>query len=112
MIYGNNSRIAITEIGEELDNAGLQCRTDLATCCDHVQGGFWRYPNGSLVRIESSNEGFYRNRGDRVVFLFRRTNVTQPTGLYCCEILTVANPESFTRICVHLYIGKLLFQTL
>ena len=101
--YRNNSEIAITEVGEE-DNA-LKCRTDLNTCCSHFnpgqsRGGEWRYPNNSLVGYISSGD-IYRDRGSMVVSLYRR-NATQPTGLYCCEVPTAADPNATIILCIHL----------
>ena len=103
-IYGNNSEIAITEVGEG-DNA-LQCRTDLTTCCRNMPPemrlGEWHYPNNSRVNISASGDGIYRTRGSMVVILNRRNGATQPTGLYCCEMPTAAHTNTNSRICIYL----------
>ena len=98
--YANNSAIAITEVGEA-DNAVL-CMTDLITCCGgdtaETRKGNWRYPDGTLVNNNASGDGIYRDRRDMVVRLHRRSSATTPTGRYCCEVPTMANPSSI--ICI------------
>ena len=98
--YGNNSEIAITEVGEGFN--ALQCRTDLATCCSTLQLGEWHYPNNSLVGGRKSGDDIYRTRGNMSVSLNRRNGVTQPTGLYCCEMPTAADPNTNATICITL----------
>ena len=102
MTYANNAAIAITEVGEG-DNAVL-CRTDLTTCCTNNGGetrqGHWIYPNGTLVDNNDSGDDIYRNRGTMVVRLNRRNSATTPTGQYCCEVPTMANPSSNATICI------------
>ena len=106
----NYSEIVITEVGEG-DNA-LQCRTDLITCCindpanDRTRQGGWHYPNNSLVNNNVSGDGIYRTRGSMVVSLHRRNGVTQPTGLYCCEVPTAADPNTNATICIYLNISE------
>ena len=104
MSYANNSEIPITEVGEG-DNA-LQCRTDLTTCCRNMppemRQGEWHYPDYSLVNINDSGDGIYRTRGSMVVYLHRRNGVTQPTGLYTCEVPTAAHPNTNSAICIYL----------
>ena len=100
--YANNTAININEVGEG-DNAVL-CRTDLTTCCGFTEGetwqGNWRYPNGTLVNNNASDDDIYRDRRTMVVRLHRRNNATTPTGQYCCEVPTIANPSSNGTICI------------
>ena len=100
-IYANNSEIAITKVGEG-DNAVL-CRTDRTDCCILMDSGGmrigeWRYPNNTIVNNRASGSDFYRTRGTMVVALNRRNNATQPTGLYCCEVATMAGLNA--TICI------------
>ena len=103
MVRGRESisEIAITEVGEG-DNNALQCRTDLTTCCRDQRLGEWHYPDNSLVNIKANGDGIYRTRGRMVVSLNRRNGVTQPTGFYCCEMPTAADPNTTSRICIYL----------
>ncbi len=103
--YTSNAEIAITEVGE--DSNALLCRTDKTDCCGSKPGetrqGEWFYPNNTIVGTASSGGDFYRNRGTGVVRLNRRNGATQPTGLYCCQVASRADPNA--RICIYL-VGK------
>ena len=82
------------------------CKTDRTDCCNSASGnalGEWKYPNGTLVGLRGGSDDFYRNRGSRIVRLNRRNGATGPTGLYCCEVASVA--DSNARICINL--GKI-----
>ena len=91
-LYGNDSNILITNIGEG-DEGALLCFTDLVQCCrkEHTSDksrafGKWLYPNGSDVGIYDDAEEFYRNRGPSRVRLNRRNDTTSPVGSFCCEV--------------------------
>jgi hypothetical protein len=95
-VYANNSVIQITDIGETdyyyTSNTGLQCITDRMPCCASIESrtGQWFFPNGmATVPNQGGATTFYRNRGnDGTVNLNRiNTDVTFPTGLFCCEVL-------------------------
>ena len=90
--YRNGSNILIDEIGEG-DDGALLCVTDLVQCCrgEDTPGvggalGEWLYPDGSLVRVKDSGDGFYRDRGAGAVRLNRRNDTMSPTGQFCCVI--------------------------
>ena len=84
--YENNSAINILAIGEG-DNS-LLCKTNKQDCCGTVPNRFGQffYPNGVKVPIRSAGEGFYRNRGNQLIRLNRRSGTSSPTGKYFCEI--------------------------
>ena len=88
----------------------MLCRTDLTNCCiftgmmGDMRIGEWRYPDNNLVRISGSGDDFYRTRGNRTVILHRRNGALQPTGLYCCEVATMADRNA--TICIELARGK------
>ena len=90
MFYGNNSNVAIGDIGVE-DNS-LLCLTDSTQCCrgsDNPNGalGEWYFPGGSPVPDGTdTSRDIFRNRGASVVRLNRRNNAQSPTGVYRCEI--------------------------
>ena len=102
MTYSTGSQIPITDVGESTPTSGgaLVCRTDRDDCCrdDPMAGetrqGEWRYPNGSLVGISASGDDIYRTRGASTVLLNRRNGATGPTGQYCCEVASVADPDA------------------
>ena len=96
--YANDTTINITEVGEG-DNAVL-CMTNLTPCCRNSQQGDWIYPDGTPVNGNRTGDDIYRDRRDMVVRLHRRNNVITPTGQYCCEVPTMANPSSNATICI------------
>ena len=105
--YPANFQIPPTEVGESTaatSGSALFCRTYRINCCGDGDGetrqGEWLYPNGTQVRTSDSGDDFYRKRGTGVVILNRRNGATGPTGLYCCEVASVDDPNA--RICINL----------
>ena len=95
MVYGNNSAIQITEIGETNPdtslNNGLQCITDRMPCCSTLPNrhGGWLFPDGTTIPGPAQNPTtFYRNRGDDGTVNLNRLNINvmMPTGLFYCEV--------------------------
>ncbi len=61
--------------------------TEYEDCCNAqttVAGEFY-YPDGSIVGSSSSNP-MYRSRGEQLIRLNKRTDVTPETGRYRCEM--------------------------
>ena len=111
--YPANATIPIADVGEE--STALLCRTDRTDCCHgnqrgKIQQGEWIYPNGDHVDSTGSGDDIYRNRDTSVVRLNRRNGATGPTGRYCCEVPSVADPNA--SICIILigisYISRIL----
>ena len=107
MSYPANSAIPITDISESTESSGggLVCRTDRTDCCSlglhRTRQEDWIYPDGvTPVRNNGSGDANYRTRGVGTVILNRRNDATGPTGLYCCEVASVDDPNS--RICISL----------
>ena len=70
----------------------VQCRTDLDRCCTNKQGNYrgdWYFPNGNRLPFDKLND-IHEARQDRAVHL-RRKRATSPSGLYRCDIETVAS---------------------
>ena len=111
-VYGNNSNILITDIGER-GNGPLLCFTDLIQCChnDHISGnnalGEWFFPSGSAVGVDSTKD-FYKSRGPSRVRLHRKKNVTSLIGHFCCEVPDATLTK--IRICVN--VGELTHVTI
>ena len=97
-VYANNSVIDINLVGEGFDGSqitdggALECHTDDTTCCrgiDNPNGpgrGEWYYPDGTVVLPPGNDTGFYRTRSHMVIRLNRVGGVTEPRGVYRCEI--------------------------
>ena len=74
---------------------GVQCHTDLTTCCSRQQGndsGDWYAPD-SVTRLPFFQSGdlnaAFECRGSQTVTLYRRSkhNLTDiQSGIYCCDI--------------------------
>ena len=85
-VHLNNSAIPLLGIGEG-DHA-LQCKTNKEECCKTLPNRFgdFYYPDGTKVSNFNSENGLYRNRGQKVINLNRRVGFILPTGKYRCEI--------------------------
>ena len=103
--YANNTSLFITDLGN-VDNNNVLCMTDLADCCTAPGRGQWIYPDdflnadgNSLVRF--NDDDIFRTRGAMmVVRLERRNNPIGPTGQYCCQVPTMATPNTDSTMCV------------
>ena len=71
----------------------MRCHTDLFTCCTGSQGhhrGDWYFPNGNALSGSGGGGDIYKRRDAQVVHLCRRNNAMSPSGIYRCDIETVA----------------------
>ena len=103
----DHSYVDLSTVGTVDDNA-VVCHTDLSTCCSGSQGfhrGNWYFPNGTRLPLAGV---IYLGRTDQIAVI-RRTTATGPTGIYRCDIQTVA-VHSNTDISVGetLYVGLYL----
>ena len=90
----NHSYVDLNTIGTDLNNAdGVQCHTDLSTCCSGAQGpdrGDWYFPNGN--RLEFYGFLFpllYESRRPQKVVMYYR-GYFGTSGVYRCDIETIA----------------------
>ena len=91
----NHSYEDLTLVGTDNSDPGniVSCHTDLNTCCGPSQGdhrGDWYFPNGSILEISRFGGDIYRTRGNMRVNLRRRNNAMSPSGIYRCDMQTVA----------------------
>ena len=105
-VYANDSAVSVREIGKQ--NNGLHCITDKRSCCmTVVRTGEWLFSNGSRVpdAYDSSSRSFYTSRGDDGTVTLNRlnSNVTSPTGLFCCVVPDAT--DTLQTVCI--YISKL-----
>ena len=86
----NHSYVYLSTVGRASDNSdSVVCYTDLSTCCSGSQGshrGDWYFPDGSRLLFTSS---IGLTRGAQIAVI-RRSSGTGPTGIYRCDIPTVA----------------------
>ena len=86
----NNSYVDLNTVGNDFNNAdGVQCRTNLSTCCSRTEGpdrGDWYFPNGNILDF---NGGVYERRSaQRVDVYYSGSGGT--SGIYRCDIETNA----------------------
>ena len=91
----------------ENDGSGsdsVQCHTDLNTCCRVVHGphrGDWYFPGGDVLIFANGSDIIRIRQAQRVDL--RRKRGTGPTGIYRCDIATVAVHDNGMRETV--YVG-------
>ena len=100
-LYGNNSIVTITDIGDEVHSA-LLCITNNRGCCDSDESGgtngiLWYLPKGMLVN--RSGLSFYQNAGSSVLRLFRKRGATSPNGIFHCQVPDASGTQK------HIFIG-------
>ena len=91
----DHSYVDISLVGDDFSGSDtVQCHTDLNTCCRGAEGhhrGDWYFPSGDRLAIPSNIGGnIFEARTDRRVDIHRINNHNQPTGIYRCDIPTVA----------------------
>ena len=95
-ILPNHAYVDLTTVGDDIDSDPgdtVRCHTDLSTCCTSNQGshrGDWYFPDGSVLLLASTNNDIVEDREPQVVHIRRRNNAMSPTGIYHCDIETVA----------------------
>ena len=110
-ILPNHSYVDLTLVRGS-PGQGVECHTDLTTCCGVNQGqhrGDWFFPDGSKLP-------FFKNAGNfdiselrapepQMVQLFRRNNARSPSGIYRCDIAIIddTDNEGIETIYVGLY---------
>ena len=89
----DHSYVDISQVGNDYigGNDTLQCHTDLNPCCSATQGthrGDWYFPDGNRLPTPDGSDIFQSRQAQRVEL--RRNSGTGPTGIYRCDIETVA----------------------
>ena len=101
----DHSYVDISLVGTGSDS--VQCHTDLSTCCSNTEGshrGDWYFPYGVRLPLPDGSDIVESRHVQRVDL--RRNRGTGPTGIYRCDIPTVAvhhSTENSVRASV--YVG-------
>ena len=89
----NHAYVDITLVGSDSNNT-VRCHTDLETGCTSSQGvhcGNWYFPDGSeLANASGGDDNIWKHHAPQRVDIHRRSNATSPSGIYHCDIETVA----------------------
>ena len=91
----NHAYVDLTTVGNDASATGdtVRCHTDLSTCCTSNHGihrGDWYFPNGSVLSGSGAGGDIYKRREALRVDLRRRNDAISQSGIYHCEIETVA----------------------
>ena len=92
----NNSYVDLSQVGNDFSGSdGVQCLTDLSSCCTGTQGpvhrGDWYFPDGDRLPFNGDNVGFFEFRVSQGVDIRLWNNANSPTvGIYRCYIPTIA----------------------
>ena len=108
-ILPNNSYVDVSLVRDPLsDGEGVQCHTDLTTCCSSDQdmdSGDWYAPDSEdKLPLESENNSknsTFERHGNQIVTLYRRSTAVIQSGVYRCEI--AVNGSSRGTVYVGLY---------
>ena len=93
----DHSYVDLSTVRNAGDNSdSVVCHTDLATCCSGGQGihrGDWYFPDGTVLpSIGPSSVTIVLGRTAQIAVI-RRTTATGPTGIYRCDIPTIADHD-------------------
>ena len=90
----NNSYVDLSQVGDDGSGSdSVQCITDLTTCCSDDQGvhrGDWYFPDGDRLPFSGDGDNIVETRYAQRVDIRHRNNANSPTGIYRCDIPTLA----------------------
>ena len=91
----NHAYVNLTTVEEDIGDPGntVRCHSDLSTCCSTGEGdhrGSWFFPDGTELRFTSSSDDIVMDREPQEVHILRRNNAMSPSGIYRCDIETMA----------------------
>ena len=90
----NHSYVDLRLVGNDVSGSdSVQCHTDLSTCCSSAQGvhrGDWYFPDGTELPLIPDPGDTYEQREAQRLDLHRENDATPPSGVYRCDIATVA----------------------
>ena len=105
----NHSYVNLSLVGDDY-YAGVQCHSDLSTCCQGFHRGDWYFHNGTRLPLPGGGDIYESRRAQRVE-LYRSNSATSPVGIYRCDIATVAVHDVYdisirAAVYVGLYTGS------
>ena len=89
----NHAYVDLTTVEEDIGDPGnitVRCHSDLSTCCSNGEGGSWYFPDGDELQFTSSSDDIVMGREPQEVHILRRNNAMSPSGIYRCDIETMA----------------------
>ena len=108
----NHAYVDLTAVGDDDGDSGntVRCHTDLTTCCSGTEvqhRGDWYFPNRTTRLPFSTNTAtFFESRDAQRVDIRRRSGANPPSGIYRCEIPTIAvSDENDISVRDTVYVG-------
>ena len=91
----NHAYVDLTTVDEDIGDPGntVRCHSDLETCCSNGEGdhrGSWYFPDGTDLQFTHNPYDIVMDREPQEVHILRRNNAMSPSGIYRCDIETVA----------------------
>ena len=89
--YVDLSQVGRSDFGD--GGEGVQCITDLSTCCSTTYGahrGDWFFSNGTRLPFVASNVDTFEVGVQQGVEIRRNYHANSPTGIYRCNVPTNA----------------------
>ena len=90
----DHSYVDLSTVGSALDNSdSVVCHTDLGTCCSGPQSihrGNWSFPDGTILPFAGNSVPIGLGRNAQIAVIRRTNEATGPTGIYRCDIPTIA----------------------
>ena len=91
----NHAYVDLTTVEEDIGDPGdiVRCHSDLTSCCSSNEGdhrGSWYFPDGTELRFTCSSDDIVMDREPQEVHIRRRNNAMSPSGIYRCDIETIA----------------------
>ena len=102
-ILPNHAYVDLTTVGNDISASGdtVRCHTDLTSCCSRDEGdhrGELYFPDGNALDNAMGSGDIHRRRGNQVIHLRRRNDAMSPSGIYHCEIPTIAVNDDVNTI--------------
>ena len=91
----NHAYVNLTTVGDDIGDPGntVRCHSDLSTCCSLGEGdhrGSWFSPDGNELQFAATSDDIVMDREPQEVHILRRNNAMSPSGIYRCDIETMA----------------------
>ena len=108
----NHAYVNLSLVGnDDSGSDSVQCHTDLDTCCSSTEGihrGHWFLPDNEMTLPFSSinaSSDIFEAHGAQRVDLRHRNNTDMPSGIYRCDIPTVAVHNNNDTVRESVYVG-------
>lgn len=107
-VLPNHSYVPFGEVEDDTSDSGVECHTDLATCCTSEQGkaaGAWYFPNGTRLPFDQLTNTFtyMRRRSGKIVLYERMGGSASYSGIYQCAVPTNSSSPGVKVVYIGIY---------